>query len=214
MSLFLTFSQGIHLVFDGNFLPGNAALMIPKTSDGRVLFCIPWQGHLLVGTTDTPVDAPSLEPKALQSEIDFVLETAGQYLSAKPSRADILSVFAGIRPLVRPSRRAKSSAVSRGHHVFVGNSGLVTITGGKWTTYRRMAEDAVDMAARIAGLADCGSITEHLTIEASEHFAAASESKLHPGPAVYSPADVVRGPRRNGFDGRRCTRTANAVVVS
>ena len=143
-SRFLTFSQGIHLVFDGKFLPGDAALMIPKTSDGRVLFCIPWKDHLLVGTTDTPVDAPLLEPKALQSEIDFVLETAGQYLSAKPSRSDILSVFAGIRPLVRPSRRAKTSAVSRGHHVFVGDSGLVTITGGKWTTYRRMAEDAVD----------------------------------------------------------------------
>ena len=130
----LTFAQGIHIVLDRTFLPSNDAMMIPKTSDGRVLFCIPWHGHVLVGTTDTPVGSSSLEPTALASEIDFVLETAGAYLAEKPTRENILSVFAGIRPLIRTNAASKTSSLSRSHDLFVDRAGLITITGGKWTT--------------------------------------------------------------------------------
>jgi len=145
-------SQGIHLVFDPSFLRGDTALMVPKTSDGRVLFVIPWHGHAVAGTTDTPVDAPSLEPRALDEEIDFILETAGRYLSRPPTRADVLSVYVGLRPLVKGD--GKTSALSRDHIIDVDRSGLLTITGGKWTTYRHMAEDCVDHAITLAKLRD------------------------------------------------------------
>ncbi len=188
----ITYSQGIHLVFDKTFLPGDSALMIPKTSDSRVLFCIPWHDHLLVGTTDTPIDAPSLEPKALQAEIDFVLETAGQYLAVKPTREDILSVFAGIRPLVKSRKSLKTSSISRGHDLFVGESGLITITGGKWTTYRRMAEDAVDKAVEMSGLEPRPSVTENLAIAGADFTV--GDDKLHPN-LPYTHKDVVRAVR-------------------
>lgn len=188
----LTYSQGIHLVFDRKFLPSETAVMIPKTSDGRVLFCIPWLGFVLVGTTDTPVDHPSLEPIALEAEIDFVLETAGQYLSAKPTRKDILSVFAGIRPLVRSGRSLKTSSLSRGHDLIVDDSSLVTITGGKWTTYRRMAEDAVDKAIEMAGLDPRPSVTADLAITGTD--AANSSERLHPD-LPFTRSDVVRAVR-------------------
>jgi glycerol-3-phosphate dehydrogenase len=149
----LVTSQGIHLVFDHSFLKSDTALMVPRTSDGRVLFVIPWHGHALAGTTDTPMDAPSLEPRALESEIEFILETAGRYLTRPPSRSDVLSVFAGLRPLVRGSG-GKTSALSRDHVIHVDESGLLTITGGKWTTYRHMAEDCVDNAITLGRLRD------------------------------------------------------------
>ncbi|CAN5313137.1 glycerol-3-phosphate dehydrogenase/oxidase [soil metagenome] len=164
----ITYSQGIHAVFDKKFLPGETALMIPKTSDGRVLFCIPWHDHLLVGTTDTPLDRPTLEPEALAAEIDFVIETAGEYLTSKPTHRDILSVFAGIRPLVRSGVAAKTSSLSRGHDLFVDKSGLITITGGKWTTYRRMAEDAVNTVIEIAELPPRQCVTADLSITSAE----------------------------------------------
>jgi glycerol-3-phosphate dehydrogenase len=145
-------SQGIHLVFDPSFLRSQTALMVPKTSDGRVLFVIPWHGHAVAGTTDTPVDAPSLEPHALDEEIEFILETAGRYLSRPPTRADILSVYVGLRPLVKGD--GKTSALSRDHVIDVDRSGLLTITGGKWTTYRHMAEDCVDHAITLGRLRD------------------------------------------------------------
>jgi glycerol-3-phosphate dehydrogenase len=145
-------SQGIHLVFEPSFLRSETALMVPKTSDGRVLFVIPWHGHAVAGTTDTPVDAPSLEPRALDEEIDFILETAGRYLSRPPTRADILSVYVGLRPLVKGD--GKTSALSRDHVIDVDRSGLLTITGGKWTTYRHMAEDCVDHAITLGRLRD------------------------------------------------------------
>jgi glycerol-3-phosphate dehydrogenase len=145
-------SQGIHLVFDPSFLRSETALMVPKTSDGRVLFVIPWHGHAVAGTTDTPVDAPSLEPRALDEEIDFILETAGRYLSRPPTRADVLSVYVGLRPLVKGDGR--TSALSRDHIIDVDRSGLLTITGGKWTTYRHMAEDCVDHAITLGKLRD------------------------------------------------------------
>lgn len=189
----VTFAQGIHLVFDRKFLPSDTALMIPKTTDGRVLFCIPWHGHLLVGTTDTLVDKAEIEPHALEPEIDFVLETAGQYLTEKPKRCDILSVFAGIRPLIKSGSSPKTSSLSRGHDLFVDDSGLITITGGKWTTYRRMAEDAVDKAATVSGLESRKCVTEALIIDSPPNDEIEGK-RLHPD-LPYSREDVIRAVR-------------------
>ncbi len=167
-------SQGIHLVFDSSFLQGESAIMVPHTSDGRVLFAIPWHGHTLVGTTDTPIPAPMLEPIALGQEIEFILATAGQYLARAPTHDDVLSVFAGIRPLVRATGVASTAALSRDHVIHIDRSGLVTICGGKWTTYRRMAEDCVDQAATLAQLPEKPCVTHHLHIhgfhEAAKQF--------------------------------------------
>ena len=190
----ITYSQGIHLVFDKKFLPGNTALMIPKTSDDRVLFCIPWHDHLLVGTTDTPIDTPTLEPNAMESEIDFVLETAGEYLTVKPTRKDILSVFAGIRPLVESGKSLKTSAISRGHDLFVEDSGLITITGGKWTTYRRMAEDAIDKAVEVRGLGSRQCVTGDIAIVGTELDSPVTEELLHPD-LPYTRGDIVQAVR-------------------
>ncbi len=137
-------SQGIHLVLDLRFLGGEHALMIPKTSDGRVLFGIPWQGKLVLGTTDTVRKVPKLEPKALEKEIDFILNTAREYLTQKPTRADVLAVYAGLRPLAAPKEgSSKTKEISRSHKVVISKSGLVSIIGGKWTTFRKMGEDTV-----------------------------------------------------------------------
>ena len=158
-------SQGIHLVFDRSFLKGDTALMVPRTSDGRVLFVIPWHGHAVAGTTDTPIAELSLEPRALDEEIDFILETAGRYLSRPPTRADVLSVYAGLRPLVKGD--GKTAALSRDHILHVDNSGLLSITGGKWTTYRHMAEDCVDHAITLGRLRDEPCVTKTLPIHGS-----------------------------------------------
>jgi glycerol-3-phosphate dehydrogenase len=155
-------SQGIHLVFDRSFLKGDTALMVPKTSDGRVLFVIPWHGHAVAGTTDTPVDAASLEPRPLEEEIEFVLETASRFLVRPPTRKDVLAVFVGLRPLVKGE--GKTSALSRDHVIHVDTSGLLTITGGKWTTYRHMAEDTVDHAITLGKLPDAECTTKNLHI--------------------------------------------------
>jgi glycerol-3-phosphate dehydrogenase len=155
-------SQGIHLVFDRSFLKGDTALMVPKTSDGRVLFVIPWHGHAVAGTTDTPVDAPSLEPRPLEEEIEFVLDTASRFFARPPSRKDVLAVFVGLRPLVKGE--GKTSALSRDHVIHVDTSGLLTITGGKWTTYRHMAEDTVDNAITLGKLPDVECTTKKLRI--------------------------------------------------
>lgn len=145
-------SQGIHLVMDLSFLGGKDALMIPKTRDGRVLFAVPWHDKLVVGTTDTLREKAKLEPEALQKEIDFVLETASGYLTKKPTRADVKAVFAGLRPLARPQEGStKTKEISRSHKVIVSESGLVTLTGGKWTTFRKMGEDTVNYFTRITG---------------------------------------------------------------
>src|SRR5437588_12805389 len=158
-------SQGVHLVFDASFLPGDSAIMVPHTSDGRVMFAIPWHGHTLVGTTDTPIEDVPLEPVAMEQEIEFILQTAALYLEKPPTRADILSVFAGIRPLSRPGAAAgQTSAISRDHTIRVEPSGILTITGGKWTTYRRMAEHCVDEAVKLGGLPAAASVTRDLPI--------------------------------------------------
>ena len=147
-------SQGIHLVFDRSFLTGDTALLVPHTDDGRVLFAVPWHNRTLVGTTDTPIEAISYEPLPFEEEIEFVLETAGRYLSHKPTREDILSVFVGIRPLAKAvgATEGKTSAISRDYTIHIDHTGLVTIAGGKWTTYRHMAEDCVDHAVTLGGL--------------------------------------------------------------
>jgi glycerol-3-phosphate dehydrogenase len=145
-------SQGIHLVMDLDFLGGTDALMIPKTRDGRVLFAVPWHGKLVVGTTDTLREKPKLEPEALQKEIDFVLETASGYLTRKPTRADVKAVYAGLRPLARPKEGStKTKEISRSHKIILSESGLVTLTGGKWTTFRKMGEDTVDYFEQVTG---------------------------------------------------------------
>ncbi|MBS1566169.1 MAG: glycerol-3-phosphate dehydrogenase/oxidase [Bacteroidetes bacterium] len=160
-------SQGIHLVFDKSFLPGNAAVLVPHTDDGRVLFAVPWHNKVIAGTTDTPIETKDpallLEPRALEEEIAFVLNTIGKYLSKDPTRADIKSMFAGLRPLVKGNAKT-TAALSRDHHIEISDAGLITITGGKWTTYRKMAEDVVDIAIRQAGLPDRDCVTPHLHI--------------------------------------------------
>ena len=158
-------SQGVHLVLDKSFLQSKDAIMIPHTSDGRVLFAVPWYNRVIVGTTDTLVKDASLEPRALEEEIEFILNTAGIYLTKVPTRKDVKSIFAGLRPLAASEGDEKSTKeISRHHKVLISISGLITITGGKWTTYRKMGEDAVDKALLIAGLPERKSITENLMI--------------------------------------------------
>ncbi len=157
-------SQGVHLVLPREFLPGDSAIMVPHTDDGRVLFAVPWHDRVIVGTTDTPMDRVPAEPRPLAMEIEFLLEHAARYLARDPGMSDILSVFAGIRPLVRGGDVAHTATLSRDHTLLVSAAGLVTITGGKWTTYRRMAEDTVTCAARLAGLIERASCTGELPI--------------------------------------------------
>jgi glycerol-3-phosphate dehydrogenase len=160
-------SQGIHLVLDRSFLRGDTAVMVPHTSDGRVLFAIPWHKHTVVGTTDTPIEHVSYEPLPFEEEIDFILETAGEYLSRPPKREDVLSVYVGIRPLVKAggADSGKTSALSRDHTIHIDQSGLLTIVGGKWTTYRRMAEDTVNHAITLGKLTDNPCVTHTLHIQ-------------------------------------------------
>ena len=162
-------SQGVHIVLDQSFLPGKTAIMVPHTDDGRVLFAIPWHDRVLVGTTDTPVRATALEPKPLQEELDFLLSHAARYLTKDPTPGDVLSAFAGLRPLVGSSDEENTAAISRDHTVHISRGGLVTITGGKWTTYRKMAEDTVDQAALVAQLEPRPSITRNLNIHGYHH---------------------------------------------
>jgi glycerol-3-phosphate dehydrogenase len=148
----LTVSQGTHVVLTRSFLPGESALMVPRTSDGRVLFAIPWHDRVVVGTTDDPVKQPQSEPRAMPDERRFLLTHIESFLGRRPESTEICSVWSGQRPLVRAARTFKTAALSRDHTILVSNSKLVTITGGKWTTYRRMAEDAIDRAAPLGGL--------------------------------------------------------------
>jgi len=160
----VTVSQGVHLVLPKEFLPGAAAIMIPKTADGRVLFAVPWHDRVVVGTTDTARPVHALEPRALPAEREFLLEHMRQYLTKAPRDADVLSIFAGLRPLVRTGDGGPTAALSRDHTIVVAESGLITITGGKWTTYRKMAEDVIDHAEMIAGVENRRSPTETLPI--------------------------------------------------
>jgi glycerol-3-phosphate dehydrogenase len=157
-------SQGVHIVLNRDFLPRDTAIMVPHTRDGRVMFAIPWHGHVVVGTTDTAIDEVDLEPRPQSEEIDFIIETASNYLARPPKREDILSVFTGIRPLVKAGEGSNTATLSRDHTIHISSSGMLTIAGGKWTTYRRMAEDAVDHAIVLARLTERPCVTRDLHI--------------------------------------------------
>jgi len=157
-------SQGVHMVLDKTFLPGDSAIMIPQTDDGRVLFAIPWHDRVILGTTDTPVSEISLEPRAFPEEIDFLFTHAAKYLTKDPTPGDILSIFAGLRPLVSNPDIHNTAALSRDHTIHISGSGLLSIMGGKWTTYRKMAEDIIEQAAIVAQLEPKPSISEELNI--------------------------------------------------
>jgi len=158
-------SQGVHLMLDRSFLPGNDAIMIPKTDDGRVLFLVPWHNKVVVGTTDTPIEKEALEPVALEEEIEFILKTASRYLTKQPSRKDVLSVFAGLRPLAASNGdSAKTKEISRSHKIIVSGSGMLTMIGGKWTTYRKMGQDLIDKTEQLNGWRRTPSRTKHLKI--------------------------------------------------
>jgi glycerol-3-phosphate dehydrogenase len=157
-------SQGVHIVLDRDFLPGTHAIMVPQTDDGRVLFAIPWHHRLLIGTTDTPIETLDLEPKPLEEEVTFLLEHTARYLTRDPVAADIKSVFVGIRPLVAEGEADETAEISREHAMRISDSGLLTIAGGKWTTYRKMAEDVVTAAETLGDLDMKSCVTEALNI--------------------------------------------------
>jgi glycerol-3-phosphate dehydrogenase len=157
-------SQGVHIVLDKSFMPGDSAIMVPRTEDGRVLFAIPWHERVLIGTTDTPVENAALEPKPLDEELEFLLSHAARYLTRDPKPTDVLSTFAGLRPLRKIGDRKDTASVPRDHSVFVSKSGLITTAGGKWTTYRRMAEDTIDQAALVGGLEERPAATAELEL--------------------------------------------------
>jgi len=156
-------SQGIHLVVDKEFLPGDSAIMIPRTDDGRVLFAVPWHDKIVLGTTDTAINHISSEPIPLATEIEFILSHIGRYLSRDPSLQDIRSMFAGLRPLIK-GKNKKTAALSRDHAITVSDSGMITINGGKWTTYRKMAEETIDLAVQTFNLAAGDCITKTLLL--------------------------------------------------
>jgi glycerol-3-phosphate dehydrogenase len=173
-------SQGVHLVLERSFLDGSSAIMIPKTDDGRVLFAIPWYDRIVVGTTDTPLDTISTEPTALESEIDFILATAGKYLIRPPHREDILCIFAGLRPLAAdPDNPSSTREVSRRHKITLSPSGLLSVIGGKWTTYRRMAEETLDRAIKAQMLEKRKCVTADLRLSDPDHTIIPERLKIY-----------------------------------
>jgi glycerol-3-phosphate dehydrogenase len=173
-------SQGTHVVLDRSYLPTDTAMIVPKTRDGRVIFAIPWHGHTLVGTTDTPLDQSPLEPVPLAAEVDFLLETVSGYLDRRPAHDDIRSVFAGIRPLVARAPKKGTSRIGRDHQVRVDASGMVSALGGKWTTYRQMAEDTVDRAIDVGELPQLACRTESLALRDGDAASIAAMTQSHP----------------------------------
>ena len=157
-------SQGVHIVLEKKFLNSKHAIMVPHTTDGRVLFAVPWQGYVILGTTDTKVDEAKYEPKALSDEVDFILSNAGEYMTSKPSKKDIKSIYVGLRPLAVSDNKESTKEISRHHKIKISTSGLISILGGKWTTYRKIGEDAVNSAISVGGLKSSKSISENLAI--------------------------------------------------
>lgn len=193
-------SQGAHVVVPREFLPGQNALLLPRTPDGRVMFAIPWLDHVLIGTTDTALPHNAAEPTPRPQEIDMILDVAGRYLKRAPKRADVLATFAGVRPLVRSHSAATTAQASREHRIDVLPSGLISITGGKWTTYRLMAEQCVDIAASRAGWQVPASATATLRLRACPEECNADG----PYNAYGRDADAVAalGPAGHGADDR------------
>ncbi|MFB3902640.1 MAG: FAD-dependent oxidoreductase [Acidobacteriota bacterium] len=191
----LAASQGTHIVLDSSFLPASTALMVPKTEDGRMLFAIPWHKRLLIGTTDVPLEEVSLEPVPLAEEVDFLLRHAAQYLSKAPQASDILSMFAGIRPLVS-TKQGPTSRLSRDHQILLSNSGLVSLVGGKWTTYRKMGEDAVNAVEKTGGIERRrGGGTYDLRIEGAENGGGGEPAERLHHSLTDTRQDVLRGVR-------------------
>jgi glycerol-3-phosphate dehydrogenase len=191
-------SQGVHLVLPKAFFPGDNALMVPRTDDGRVLFAVPWHGKAIIGTTDTPVSSVDSEPKPLEPEIEFLVSHAAKYLAKDPTRADVLAVYAGLRPLVKAaSEDGNTAALSRDHTILLSRTGLVTIVGGKWTTYRKMGEDVINKAAPVAGLEVLPSPTPEMRLHGAPRFEDSSEQvggSLEESLAMYgSDATHIKG---------------------
>lgn len=174
-------STGVHIVLPAEFLPRGTAIMVPRTTDGRVLFAIPWHDCVVVGTTDNPVEEVSLEPKPTAEEVEFILENARQYLEKPPQKSDVLSVFSGIRPLVKAGGDGNTAQLSRDHTITVSQSGLITICGGKWTTYRHMAEDVIDRAETLGGLDQNECVTKRLNIHGYHEHPEQFEELSHYG---------------------------------
>jgi glycerol-3-phosphate dehydrogenase len=208
----LSVSQGTHIVLDRSFLPGTTALMIPKTDDGRVLFAIPWHHHVVVGTTDLPTPNISLEPRPMEEEIDFLLRHARHYLAKPVNRKDVLSVFSGLRPLVKAGHGEKTSKLSRDHTVVTSKSNLVTITGGKWTTYRRMGQDAIDHLAETGGLPPKPSRTEHLPLHGHLEHAGDQPDRVYGSDLALIQALAKEDPRLAQLLHKRLPYTAAEVV--
>lgn len=195
----LAVSQGAHLVLPREFLPSRSALMVPKTSDGRVLFGIPWHDRLIIGTTDHEVPEPTEEPAIQKDEIHFMLTECAKYLERDPSESDVLSCYVGLRPLVRAGEGSSTAALSRDHTIIVSNSGLITITGGKWTTYRHMGEDCIQHACEVGGFVKTPSQTSGLPLHGSSKAPEIFSAPEHL--AVYGTdrAKVVSLAASNGF---------------
>lgn len=201
-------SQGVHLVLDKSFLPDNDAIMIPKTDDGRVLFLVPWHGRVVVGTTDTPIEKESLEPIALEQEIEFILNTAARYLTKAPKRSDVLSVFAGLRPLAASKGKGKKTKeISRSHKIFETESGLLTMVGGKWTTYRKMGEDLVDKTEKNHGWFNIPSKTTHLKIHGYK------ENVDHNNPLYFYGSDEEKIVKLSKEEGMSETISSSLKVI-
>jgi len=192
-------SQGVHIVLDRSFLPGSDAIMVPRTEDGRVLFAVPWHDRILVGTTDTPIERPTLEPRPMADELEFLLEHCVRYLTKDPGPADVLSAFAGLRPLVAEADVEKTAALSREHVILTSDSGLVTTTGGKWTTYRRMAEETLDHLCRAHRLDAKESTSRNLQL----HGFTERDDLAEPRRAYGLDADAIESIERESEESRR-----------
>ncbi|MGZ9075663.1 MAG: FAD-dependent oxidoreductase, partial [Burkholderiaceae bacterium] len=172
-------SRGSHIVLRASFLPGSTGMMIPRTADGRVLFAIPWHEHLMVGTTDVAADGPAWEPQTSDAEVEFILDTARSYLQSPPARSDVLATFAGLRPLFSPRAANEAKAtkkISREHAIVVEHGNLVTVIGGKWTTYRKMAADAIDQAVTMGLLFERPCTTAALKLDVDDQIEAACQT--------------------------------------
>ncbi|MGB8489570.1 MAG: glycerol-3-phosphate dehydrogenase/oxidase [Bacteroidales bacterium] len=185
-------SQGVHIVLDSSFLRSRSAIMIPRTDDGRVLFAIPWYGKVVVGTTDTPLGTIALEPKALEEEIGFILRNAGKYLSRPPRREDVLSIFAGLRPLAAdPDNPEATKEISRRHKITLSRSGLLSVTGGKWTSYRRMAEETLNRSIRAGILPSRKCITGNFSLYPGAKYPERSRLMIY-GNHAYEIVDLIK----------------------